>query len=476
MSCWHRGSDVTEVRLDLPYRSQLDAAATGAYDCGQACVLMLALYYGYVGADTTVDTVSRLVSGKTTALQLVDLSARFHVDGERWLVAGPQPTTAVLVGYIDQGHPPILLVDYRSLHLEPHLSTDDQGLHWLVVSGYGEGVFYLHDPLWRPSDRAGRGGAYVSIPADTLVAAMRGACVHHLRAVDTPTYPGRSKLGFHVSGPFRTGYGDLLRAGLAMVKAVGERGALVEAKAVDPRTITAYRVRTPGDTPPEMYVGDPAQAARAWLDALLPLWFAGPIDAIDYFELTNEAAPPDREAMAWFAAFNVAAMEIADTEGIALGVGSFSAGNPPLDTPTLDALLPMIERAERRHVFCLHSYPILGDGSIYHEANRLCLYRFEPLYRFFAARGLNPVIDLTEAGVYYGNHDAFAAGGPPHDWIVQSIRDFDASLRSYPYVRAFAEFDLGAPPGHEWWGANHVPVAPLLAAYLREQNAPHHVA
>lgn len=159
--------------LSVPWVSQLDARSTGQNDCGQACVLMLAHAYGKVNRNMTVDDLATLRPGRTDAAALRDLAARFDL-----ALTVDETFTGVdsLRRLIDQGKPVAVLVNYEDLHFPPHLSSPDQGWHWLLVVGYrGDDQFIVHDPLWRPDQRDGRGGAYLRIARDTLQSALAAA-------------------------------------------------------------------------------------------------------------------------------------------------------------------------------------------------------------------------------------------------------------------------------------------------------------
>lgn len=166
--------------LDVPYVSQLSSTATAPDDCGQASVLMLLRFYGRVADRVTVDMLSRDTRGKTAATQLRALAARYDLP----LKADTRKdVTSGLAAMLTAGHPVVLLVDYRDLLFPVHLASGvDQGWHWLVVCGIQDGTWVVHDPLWHPSQREGRGGARLGLTDATLRAAYRGHRLYHIHA------------------------------------------------------------------------------------------------------------------------------------------------------------------------------------------------------------------------------------------------------------------------------------------------------
>ncbi len=156
--------------LRVPWISQIDERSTGQNDCGQACVLMLFQYYGKANSGVTVDDLTGLRPGMTDAAGLRDLAAHFDL---ALTVDESFASVDSLRRLIDQGKPVAVLVNYEDLRFPPHLSSQDQGWHWLVVVGYrGDDRFIVHDPLWRPDQRDGRGGANLTIARDMLQDAL----------------------------------------------------------------------------------------------------------------------------------------------------------------------------------------------------------------------------------------------------------------------------------------------------------------
>ena len=157
--------------LNVPWISQLDPNSTAPNDCGQAVVLMLLRFYGKVGNNVTVDDLSRIKPGKTTGADLRNLAARF---GLSLVIDTTFGSVESLYAPVSRGRPVIVLVNYIDLHFPPHLSNPDQGWHWLVIVGYDGDTLIVHDPLWTPSQRSGKGGANLTISRQTLQNALVG--------------------------------------------------------------------------------------------------------------------------------------------------------------------------------------------------------------------------------------------------------------------------------------------------------------
>ena len=156
----------TEKVLDIQWVSQFDPYGTPNTDCGDACVLMLLWYYHFKTPDAQI--VFKKIYGTTTAPQLQYLAGSYNLtlttedvslDRVKQLIAADKPV--------------IVLVDYKMLGFPVHLRTGvNQGHHWFVVVGYNASGFVIHDPLWMPAQRNGKGGAYLPIERGTLQKAL----------------------------------------------------------------------------------------------------------------------------------------------------------------------------------------------------------------------------------------------------------------------------------------------------------------
>jgi putative glycosyl hydrolase len=162
--------------LEIGWISQMDQSGHGNNDCGDASVLTLLRYYK-CPAPSSEEVFSQF-SGKTNGDNLIALAGDYHLTLTS--KSGPNPELiGLLSGLIDGNKPAILLVNYDDLMFPVHLiSGADQGMHWFVVVGYADDVFYVHDPLWLPTQRDGKGGAFLQIHRDTLQNALRGVMLY----------------------------------------------------------------------------------------------------------------------------------------------------------------------------------------------------------------------------------------------------------------------------------------------------------
>jgi hypothetical protein len=177
--------------LGVPWVSQIDQNSPDSLDCGQACVLMLLKYYDNppspaILSNTTVNDLVELMrvidvqkgrprraDNLTNGQDLVDLSG---ANGLQVIHDAQFSNLNKVIDLLHQRRPVILLVNYHDLQFPLHLqSGTDQGMHWLVVIGYSDHgqAFIVHDPLWTPAQRNGRGGGHLQISRVNLENARR---------------------------------------------------------------------------------------------------------------------------------------------------------------------------------------------------------------------------------------------------------------------------------------------------------------
>jgi len=149
--------DVTDQSsVDVPYVSQLDPNSTLPNDCGQATILMRLKHAGKAPVGLTVDQLSRLEPGLTSARELVNLAWRYGVS----LSEVKDPSIDDLINVFNQGSLPILLVSYSDLGIPVHhgISSVNQGPHWIIMVGYEKDNtdprIKFHDPLWQDEEGA----------------------------------------------------------------------------------------------------------------------------------------------------------------------------------------------------------------------------------------------------------------------------------------------------------------------------------
>ncbi len=148
--------DPTRRVLPVPYSSQHEKDAKRfRLDCGAACVEMIGeFYHGQHPGVGTNDIHAWMTDGKnekTTKDDLIRALKHFYdVDAK----ARYDVMTDWLRGWIDDGHPAIVLVRYGDFPLRMDLSYTSG--HWMVVCGYdsfdwaGHEVrrLIMHDPDW----------------------------------------------------------------------------------------------------------------------------------------------------------------------------------------------------------------------------------------------------------------------------------------------------------------------------------------
>jgi uncharacterized protein YvpB len=165
--------------LEVPWYSQVSATASRAFDCGQTCVLMLLRYYNKVGREMTVNDLTAIENGRTTYQELQGLAWRFGLALTLQPIKANKSSMESIRGFIDQGKPAIVLVNYLDLKLPNSLASPphaDPGLHWLVIRGYDQDRFLLNDPLWVEEEHRRKFSAgMIPVRLDTLMLAYRNA-------------------------------------------------------------------------------------------------------------------------------------------------------------------------------------------------------------------------------------------------------------------------------------------------------------
>jgi len=147
--------------------------------------------------------------------------------------------------------------------------------------------------------------------------------------------------GVHISHGGRSGYHDwLVNCGRSvLVKSFMDFGALMEAKTVNPDTITVIRVLPAGideDTPAGNWQWDLSRTrkiARDWMSRCYQVLDQNDRKWYDYVEVMNEPDPADAPAMERANGFVQACMEDADLHGYKLAIWAWAAGLPR--TPVL---------------------------------------------------------------------------------------------------------------------------------------------
>lgn len=151
------------MKLNIPIISQ--QGNNTANDCGPACVAML--------AGVTIEKVMQAVAhtpGEMMPLaKIMRALGAYRLHHEHSTALSP----TLLRESLARGWPVIALVGYGRLPHELKAVEGYNGNHYVVITGWYAGGFYVHDPLW-PSDL----GAWREWPESDLVAALAGAAAY----------------------------------------------------------------------------------------------------------------------------------------------------------------------------------------------------------------------------------------------------------------------------------------------------------
>jgi hypothetical protein len=165
-------TQATSILLQMPWFSQLKQTGEDSSACAQACLLMLLHYHQSISSNDPlgVEDLCALKPAWLTARDVVSLAAKsFNLS----LMPFVAVNVLSLRQYLLSDRPVMLLVNYSLLDFESHLPHgEDLRTHWLLIVGYHDDDFVLHDPLWLPLHQRGRGGAYRKVHYSTLQAAL----------------------------------------------------------------------------------------------------------------------------------------------------------------------------------------------------------------------------------------------------------------------------------------------------------------
>jgi hypothetical protein len=133
------------MKLEIEFVSQQGNAARN--DCGAACVAMV--------AEVSVDDV--LLAANRPVNEALHMKTLFEVLRGYGL---PHVHTRPLAlpdlrQALAQGFASIVLVNYGRLPFQLKADRDYKGNHYVLVVGFVQGAFFVHDPLW-----PGQAGAY----------------------------------------------------------------------------------------------------------------------------------------------------------------------------------------------------------------------------------------------------------------------------------------------------------------------------
>ncbi|MCZ7546436.1 MAG: hypothetical protein M5R40_24215 [Anaerolineae bacterium] len=259
-----------------------------------------------------------------------------------------------------------------------------------------------------------------------------------------------SKIGVHIKGPHRVGYGEYLASAckdgtpVPLVKSVDDEGAFIDVrKALEDaedvaypdnasgRTVTIFRsCKEPDwDTPANNFRGNPELVAREWMGRQVQHWEG--VQA-DYFEVMNEPDPEftlgEEQSYQWLNRCVLECMRFADERGLKVCIYNFSAGVP--EPHEFEVLLPSLYYARNHgHVLGLHEYST--EGGLRNGEGRGTVLRFRMYYNdILIPRGLGDLpLFITEAGPNGGHSWDRDLGA---DGFLDDVRWYDSHLRQYP--------------------------------------------
>jgi len=309
----------------------------------------------------------------------------------------------------------------------------------------------------------------------------------------TPFPPGPpTKLGLFV-GRNDPRIFDLLRTGnVALIKTLEyDPNFAAEIKRTSPHTLLVGRLDLPQLNLATL--NDPASAAQAFADKLLPIATEPRrLAAFDGWEAYNEPVPSDAEQMARLAQFEAQRTRLLAAAGVRSVIGNFGTGHPPLEL--WPHFRPALEAAIELHGYLgLHEYSAptmqfdtpqdpLGWSSDPAQEGWLTL-RYRKVYRgYLEPNDLVLPLLLTEVGI-----DGMVANrpGPPgKGWrdfagywaklgmgtdapgnYVEQLAWYDAQLQQDDYVLGAAIFAAAAPPRWETYEVLDQ-VFPFLRQYI----------
>lgn len=151
------------MKLNIDFVTQQGNAI--ANDCGAACLSML------TGApiDKVMAAVAHPPGEMMPLAKIMRALGAYRLHHEHSTTLSP----ALLRENLARGWPVIALVGYGRLPRELKADTRYNGNHYVIVTGWYAGGFYVHDPLW-PDDL----GAWREWPENALVAALAGAAAY----------------------------------------------------------------------------------------------------------------------------------------------------------------------------------------------------------------------------------------------------------------------------------------------------------
>ncbi len=267
---------------------------------------------------------------------------------------------------------------------------------------------------------------------------------------------------------------------------------VADIKKASPKTLLIARIDLPQLDLASLT--DPAAAARAFADKLLPIATEPRRKAaIDAWEAYNEPVAETPEHMERLARFEAERTRLLAEQGIRSVVGNFSTGTPPLEL--WPQFRPALEAAIRHGGYLgLHEYSAptmqfgtpqdpLGWGIDPAQEGWLAL-RYRKVYRnYLAPNNLTLPLIITETGIdgavtnrpgpsgqgwtdFRGYWDELGMGTDAAGNYMEQLAWYDACLRQDEYVSGAAIFAAAASPGFQTYEILDDELFPFLKQYL----------
>ena len=268
-----------------------------------------------------------------------------------------------------------------------------------------------------------------------------------------------TKIGAHVITGSRNGYGEFVAASPAVVVAMGEGGALLEAKEKSGgTTTTVFRHNVYKDAPHGIDQADEAWAIRqaeADFPRLAAQWDKNPAD---YYIVLNEPAGNNESVMPVYVAYEKRIVDLAQGK-YRICVLNLATGTPWNVSLWDKYYVPYIKYAlERGHVYGRHAYGHDGrffdDRGFHYGGIGHLIGEIKRLRQVIS----NPRVIVTELGV----HDEKFYGT---DSFVRQAALIDDYFDGYDEIIGGALWTLG-DGGGRWAGANWQDATRALAQYL----------
>jgi len=279
-----------------------------------------------------------------------------------------------------------------------------------------------------------------------------------------------TKLGVHVSTGPRGGFGPLCLAAPAVVLALGEGGALLEAKENSRgRTITIYRDLTVyPDAPPgidHMTEAGAIAAAEFFWPRLREKYDLNPAD---YYQPTNEVGGDNEQTLANLMVFESRLMDLAERDGYRLIVGNPAGGSPASWELWLNYFAPLIRRAGKGgHLYGRHAYGgvVMASNGMLTKAGHAAAdsNSGRPFLEaaYLRKAGIPTPLIITEAGPHGGMRF------PGTEKMLEDVAAYDALCAQQNNIWGFCLWTFG---DYGPFPVNIQPASEELTAYMARQG------